>query len=652
MCTKRIKNFQHQLGQSMVELLIAIGLAAVLLPAILTGLISAKEGKAQQVQKTQAVPLLTQAQEAVRSVREKSAIDKTWDTFATNGTYHPLRSGNAWTLAANAETINGVYTRSIVISDVYRNVSGAIVVLGGVIDPSTKRLVSTVSWNTPNPSSVSSTLFITRNINSSYTETTQAQFNAGTTTFVAITNTSGGEVTLGAGGGSDWCNPESEQIPPLDLPKNGVANAISGIQGTLFVGTGENASGVSFAKVNVSSAHPPIATLAETFDGYKTNNVFGDSNYAYLATDNNAKEVVIVDLNNIVSGKYTEAGHVDLPGPRSGNAVSVVGTTGFITSGSKLYSFDLSSMATCNTSGGCPLLDTDGINLAGTGNAMQIIGEYAYIAEGIATNPMQIVNISTPANLQIVGNLTAVNDRWGVDLFVNSTGTRAYLATAQSPTFKEFYIIDTTIKTNPTLVAGGSYETGGTNPKGLVIVPGNRAIIVGQGGIQDYQVVNINDESNPQNCGGMRTFVGINDVAALVTQDGYAYAYILVLENPELHIVEGGPGGIYGLAGTFESQTFDAGSSVAFNSFIKTLATPPSTNATFQFAVADPNPVTGDCTGVTFTYVDPTAGTIPIDDDAAGYENPGRCFRYKVNLSSSDPTQSPVLYDISVNYSL
>ena len=58
-----------------------------------------------------------------------------------------------------------------------------------------------------------------------------------------------GEVVLGATGGvGDWCQP-TLAITALDLPKSGVANAISAIQGTLAAGTGENASGVSYANV-------------------------------------------------------------------------------------------------------------------------------------------------------------------------------------------------------------------------------------------------------------------------------------------------------------------------------------------------------------------------------------------------------------------
>src|SRR3990167_9834707 len=74
-------------GQSLIELLLTIGLSAVLLPALITGLISSREGKAQQQERIQAASLLRQTYEAVRSIRNRG-----WDNISVNGTYHPIIS--------------------------------------------------------------------------------------------------------------------------------------------------------------------------------------------------------------------------------------------------------------------------------------------------------------------------------------------------------------------------------------------------------------------------------------------------------------------------------------------------------------------------------------------------------------------------------
>src|SRR3989344_8767883 len=161
-------------GASLVELLIAIGVAAVFLPALMTGLVASRNGKAQESQRLQAVPLLKEAQEATRSVREKG-----WVAFAVNGTYHPVISGSAWTLMAESEVVNG-FTRKIVISDANRDSSGKIVATGGTVDPSTKKVDLSVSWNTPFPSSVTSILYMTRYLdNLSQIQTLQSDFATG-----------------------------------------------------------------------------------------------------------------------------------------------------------------------------------------------------------------------------------------------------------------------------------------------------------------------------------------------------------------------------------------------------------------------------------------------------------------------------------------
>ena len=160
-------NFKLQNGQSLVELLLAIGLSAVLLPALLTGFVASREGKAQHGQRTEGVAILKATTEAVRSVREKG-----WSNFANNGTFHPEISGSSWSLVAGEYTdpVTGFKTK-VDISDVNRDSNGAIA-SSGTTDPSTKKVVVTVSWGTPYLSSITSTLYLTRYLaNNAFTQT-------------------------------------------------------------------------------------------------------------------------------------------------------------------------------------------------------------------------------------------------------------------------------------------------------------------------------------------------------------------------------------------------------------------------------------------------------------------------------------------------
>lgn len=628
---------QNSKGSLLVELLIAFGLASILLPALLTGLVSATKGGESYGERTQAMGLLREGEDAVRSVRATG-----WNNIATNGTYYPKSNGTAWTLSTNSsDGIVGNFTRSVAISDFTRS---------GKIDPSTKKIDVNVSWSSTTNRTASSTFYLSRYLgNTTFVQTTKAQFDLGTNNGTTVTNNSGGEVALGAGGKADWCAPSISAISPIDLPKSGVANAITAIQGTVFAGTGDNASGVSFANVAISDTDPPVGNITATYDGYKTNGVFGDGSYAYLATDNNTKEIEMINLNSIVAGKYQEAASFNAPGNGNGNSVFVTSTYGYMTGsvGNKLYNF--------NKPGQNLSLDADGVTLDNAGNKVYVVGNYAYVATNGTTNQLDIVDVSNPTNLTKVKGFS-VNGLGATDIYVSSNGNRVYLVTQSSATQNEFFIIDTTTKTNPILL--GSYDTAGMSPKGVTVVPGNKAIVVGTGGTQQYQVIDITTETAPVHCtsggrsGGLAVATGVNGIASVLEADGDAYSYIITGDaSSELKIIEGGPGGKYSSSGTYESSTIDMGSEVAFNFFTPTAVLPAGVTSSVTYKFAGAHAVNGSCNGVTFTYVDPVNFQIPYDSDGVGFENPARCFRYKIILNTSDSAYSPSLNDITVNYS-
>lgn len=605
------KKINNILGQSLVELLVAIGIASAILPAVITGFVSSREGAVNQDLRLRAVAYLKEAEEAVRVVREKD-----WNNFAENGTYHPEVSGSTWILTNNFETISD-FTRDITISD------------ANPIDPSIKQADLKVSWGDNSTQSVSSKLYLSRYLeNDVYTETTEVQFKLGTLTNTVVTNNSGGEVQLGAGGRSNWCEPNLS-IASLDLPKSGVANAISATEGRLVAGTGDNASGVSFAAINVTNTNPPSTSIYGTFDGYKTNDVFNDQNYAYLATDTNSKEIVIIDISKL---PFTEVGYFNASGSNSSASVFVKDSVGYMIQQNVLRNFDLTSK-----SGSRPAIDSDGVNLASSASSIFVQGNYAYVSIVNTDKQLQIIDISNPSNLTIVGE-ARLNGSEGMDVIVNSTGTRAYVVTKTSGQ-SEFFIVNTTSKAGVQPVIS-SFDSNGMNPKAVTVVSGNRAIMVGVSGTE-YQVVNIADENSLSYCGGLDINAGVNGISSVVEQDGDAYSYIITGESTgELKIIEGGPGGgSVASSGTFVSNAFNAGHAVSFNRFSKTEIIPPNTSITYQVAVA--NAVSGSCTNAIYNFID-SNGSISLA---------GQCFKYKATLTSSDSSATPILESITINYS-
>lgn len=632
-----------QKGQSLIELILIIALVSILFPALLTGFVSTRNNRAVRDQRQLATAYLNEAQEAIRVIRANG-----WSNLSV-GTYHPIVSGSTWILTGGSELIDGNFTRSIAIEDIKRDSNGNIA-QDGTLDPSTKLITISVSWGSPFPNSVSVKSYLTRHDSNIHANTTISDFS-GTAQGATVSATTGtsipndGQVQLGAGGGGkgDWCAPNLS-IAALDLPKNGVANAISAIPGKVVAGTGDNSSGVSFANIAVFDTNPPASLISGTFDGYKTNGVFNETNYAYIATDNNSKEMIILDLNqqDPVTKKYTEVGYFNAPGNSTGRSIYVSGNIGFLTVNNILYTINLSSK-----SGSRPQLASR--TLAANGTKVVVVGSYAFVSIAGAIQELQIVQFNASGTTLTITGSADVNGQAAYDVSVNSAGTRAYLATGVDPLKSEFFIVDTSSKfgSRPTL---GSYNANGMDPNAVAVVTSNKAILVGTGA-EEYQVIDITDEAHPARCGGLNIDSGINGLASVLESDGDAYTYIITGDSlSELKIIEGG-GGKYVANGMYTSPIFDAGADVMFNKFTVNHTTPSLTFIQYEVAVA--KAVLGSCSSAVFSYAGPyaTSSALPVTTGNPSYQNPGRCLKYKVTLSTNNTAQTPILSDITINYS-
>lgn len=685
-----INMFKNTNGQALIELMLAIGLAAILLPILVTSYVASRNGKPQQEQRMQAINLLKQTEEAVRSDASSN-----WNNFNINGTFHTyIASNSAWSLASGSATTNGI-TQQVVISNVYRNSQGFInATNSGTLDPSTKQVGITISWTKPYTSSLYSTMYLTRNDNLTFTQTTQSDFsgsgsNTSTVngTAIAAKNGGGGEVELGAGQ-ANWCEPQNYIVNQLSLPK--LSNSIYGIPGEAYLGSGTGTNSAMFINVAISSPLPPAspsASIAGTYNGlYTTTSIFSSGNYVYLGTTNPSAQVVIL---NVSSKPYTQVGTVNLDHDFSqtaqANDVYVSGTTLYVTAGEYLYSYNISNPAIPQALGSVEM--GGAFWTSGTPEALQVVvsNGYAYVTTANTWLGLQSFQISNNgATMTLYGFSELTWNQAGVGLDVNPSGTIGYVAfnggncgTGEDcGTFftQGFYIVNLQdpscwpftwlclIQYYPTL---GQYNAGTTDPTGMTVVPGdNRAVIVGTGGTQQYQVVDITNDTDPVECGYMSIPSGVYGVSSILDQYSNAYSYIITGQaGSQFKIIQGGNGGNYSTSGTFESDSFNAGYPTAFNFFHADVASPSATSIQMQVAVA--NAVNGSCQGASYTFVGPGGNTsqyftpigatisaqIPFGNYNPNYANPGQCFQYKTWLTTSDTSETPILYDITVNYS-
>lgn len=622
-------------GQIIIELLVAFGLAGILIPAILSGLIGATNGKAQQQQRIIAVGYLKEGEEAVRDLRNSD-----WSNIAKDDAYYPVVTSGVWTLSKNSTNgnLNGGFTRSVVISSI-----------GTPSDPSIKRILITVSWGTG--SSVNSTLYLAR---------WKSQWSP--------QQPAGGPL-IGEGFG-DWCNPSATPAAQLALAGGlnvvFAAQAVGGGNVVSFVGSGNNASGGPLVDINITDpTHPiaPVPTVVANVNNnpqIKTNGAFNDVSYAYLAADQHGGngQGLIVDLSKLISDpSHSIVGSLDIGTSKEGQSIYVntANNIAFLTAtDGYMYAFNVAT----KTGSHAPITGSK-IQLSGVGKKVVIVGNTAYVATDSTQNQFQIFDVTTPSAPIKTADISMGskgNTKPGVDVYVDPVRLRAYLVTDYaSASVPDFFTIDVNpLDTWYKQIINTFITVNNMNPAGVVAVTASRAVIVGTGSTRNYQVIDDTAEGVPApaltTCGSgglSNTNYDINGIATLFTKAQRAYSYIITKDNGlEYKIIEGGPGGgAGGSGGTYElTPPFDAGHSVVFNSFTATASITPTGDFTvnYQIAVAQ-----APCSTAGYNYVGSypaTGGLIPINI------NPGQCFRYKAIFSNAG-TATSATANVSVNYS-
>ena len=173
-------------GQALVEMMVGMGIAAAIMPALVTSFFAARGGGAQEQVRMQAQGRLREAREVLRLLKEAN-----WTNITTDGAYHLTLDSGVWAIPLNppAETnLDNLFTRQILIEPAYRTLTNQLssIATGNTLDPSVKHVTITVSWTTPLASSVIADYYLMRLENLTWTQTTIADFTPGTQTGTTI----------------------------------------------------------------------------------------------------------------------------------------------------------------------------------------------------------------------------------------------------------------------------------------------------------------------------------------------------------------------------------------------------------------------------------------------------------------------------------
>ena len=493
-------------GQSLLELMVAIGIFVLAVSAIMTLVfnvfISDKLGGDRMI----AVFLAEEGLEAARAIR-----DDNWDNL-TVGSHGLAFSGGNWAFQGTEDDVSNSLnqgTRAIDIEDINSN---------------TKKITSQVNWlfSEERPQAIS---LVTRFVDWSsfaWRQTLKSEFDLGKKNSVQTTETDDGEVLL------DWIGDWSTAFVHIsyNTDGNGDLHDIYAINDIAYLALGNDggAGNEEFLVLDFSDvANENITELGAVELGATANAVYVLDGYAYLGTNSNTEEIMIIRLSD-----YTKVNSINIPS--NSNALSVFAIDSKLyaattKSGSEeFYVYDISTPEGTVAELGATEIDDDV-------NGIWVSNGYAYLATDGDDREVSVVRLS---------DYSEVNT---IDLPGNSDGTSimginniVYLGREGSQE-AEFYGFDISYP------EGGILEIGSTDLENddvndIFIRDDEAYMVTDKVFRQEVVVVNLADFSEEASI----EMIGLNTVKSVWAFGSCIYAGSSDNSN-ELQVITGGRGG-------------------------------------------------------------------------------------------------------------
>lgn len=141
-------NIKTNRGFSLVEIVVACAIISVCTFALLSGASKGVTLSSYALRQAQGNTLLEEGAEAVKSIRDAAWANISGLTIGTTYYLSYDTGTNVWSPSLDASTIDSIFTRTIVLSAVYRDANDDIVASGGTLDAGTKKVTVNVSWAT------------------------------------------------------------------------------------------------------------------------------------------------------------------------------------------------------------------------------------------------------------------------------------------------------------------------------------------------------------------------------------------------------------------------------------------------------------------------------------------------------------------------
>lgn len=651
-----MKIFKKKLkGFSLAELVLAIGIFATISSLLVLIVVDSTRTLQNANTRYNATRLTTEIYNSLLILKSQS-----WYNIAKHtgeGNKHIEEILGQYSIE-NGEYLTNDMSYFFTINNVQRNPQGQLVQTGGILDPHSRVIDITINWTDSlgQLKTISQKLYLNDWNTKSVVYTSKEDFTTGDHNQTVAVDLDGGELRLQKRFYSDWCKPElslNTDLSEYDIPGSATPRSIFAQIGHAYLGTRGEINGEPFTKLNIQGVDPSIVSVEGTFSGYNVNDIYIVGEYAFLATTDNNKEVVIIDISSL---PYTEVGYFNAPSDDDAYTVFVNNQIGYVGQMENIHTFNLSAYTGERARIGSIRASSWLFSSVAKVSQIKVLGEYLYAVLDWDWYELAIIRISNPASMTITSQ-TSVNNQQVYDMYLSEDGNRAYFGTTNSSSEREFFILDTSSKTGsrPKI---SSIDTDGTTIRGISVVQEGLkkyVIIVGTNGVE-YRVYDITNETSPTQCGGMNIDNGIYDIDSIRDSYTNAFSYIITGDtSKEFKIIRGGPGGggedgfAYYDEGTYLSTPFDSESSTSeYYMFDIKTTIPEDTSVEIQIRASN-NPTMSGATwcgpdGTDTTYYSST-GSYSIPPNIAG-----RYFQYKVVFTSTSIEESALLEELVVNY--
>lgn len=348
---------KYQKGFSVIEILVAIGIFAVIAIGIVPSIVQTFTIARLGDNETDATLYTQEALEATRSIKNQA-----WSGL-TNGAHGLTSGGGVWAFSGT-NNIKGIYTRSITVSDVYRDTSGNLLTSGcaNQLDLNAKRTVAATTWNSSPTRANNVTL--------------EAYF------------TNWKKTAFG-----NWASPSQESSADVSGNQDGEKIQVQGSYAYMIRSTGSP----NFIIFDIS-ASTPVAVGSLALTGNPTN-IYVLGRYVFVSNQDNAEELQVIDA--CTPSAPTQVGSFNAAGNADAGGVFASGSYAYIV---RSNSADDEFIIINVTTPSAPTL-TGSFNLTAAGHEVMTMGNYAFIAGADNAEELKVIDISTPATPSQVGSL-------------------------------------------------------------------------------------------------------------------------------------------------------------------------------------------------------------------------------------------------------